>query len=66
MSRWLFGCIGAVLGLIVGVVLVVSANLFLATRAPNTLVVPSPDPARPDITIKLTAALVNSQLQAAI
>ncbi len=65
MKQFAIGCAGMILGLIVGVILVLSATAFLNLGA-SSMAIPTPDPRLPDVTVNVTAAFVNTQLQQAV
>lgn len=59
------GCIGAVLGLVVGAILVFALQILGSSAAPP-VIVPTPSASQSDVTITVGAAFINSQLQQAV
>jgi hypothetical protein len=60
------GCVSAMLGLLVGVLLMSGANLLLPSNSAPTVVPPPVIPGQPDVSVTLSAAFVNSQVQQAV
>ncbi len=61
MKNFSIGCAGIVLGIILGIGLTIGAAQFLQKRNPP--IIPPPRTERPDISVVVSAAFVNSQLQ---
>jgi len=64
MKNLAVGCLGAVLGLIVGLALAFAGAQFL--QSSNSTDVPMPVPPQADVTITTSAAFINSQMQPAV
>ncbi len=64
MKNFTVGCLGAVLGLIVGLALAFAGAQFL--QSSNSTDVPMPVPPQADVTITTSAAFINSQMQPAV
>ncbi|HEX7593910.1 MAG TPA: LmeA family phospholipid-binding protein [Anaerolineae bacterium] len=66
MSRGLFGCIGAVLGLVVGVVVAFGIAQFAASSNAEPTRVPVLTAGQSDVSITASAAYINSEFQQSI
>ena len=60
------GCLGALLGLILGVILTIAAGLFFGTGVASNPVVPPAPSGQPDVTVVTSAAFLNTQFQTAL
>lgn len=63
MKSILVGCAGAVLGFIVGLGLMLGASQFLKPAVVEDISTPVPAPVSADVSITVSAALLNTQLQ---
>jgi hypothetical protein len=60
------GCLGTLLGLVLGVILLLAADLFVGTRGSSDPVVQPVDSGQPDVTVVTRAAFLNTEFQAAV
>ncbi len=60
------GCLGVLMGLVVGVILVLGTSLFMGTRGLGNPLVQPVDSGQPDVTVVTSAAFLNTEFQAAV
>jgi len=65
MRYFAFGCIGTALGLLLGVTLAFGTLQAAAVNPAQLTVVPAPSVSQPDVTVTVSAAFFNAQLQQA-
>lgn len=63
MKQFVGGCVGVILGLIVGIVLTFAAMTFVTRQNVSAVTAPTPVATRSDVSITANATFINSQIQ---
>ncbi|MBI5034089.1 MAG: hypothetical protein HZB51_26510 [Chloroflexi bacterium] len=66
MKQLAGGCVGAIMGLIVGIVLTFAAMTFMTRQNVPAVTATTPTPGRSDVSITANATFINSQIQQTI